>query len=178
MVLPGLLIEYLVSGAIAFAWLFPILQSKLMRIDTPFLPVAFLLLYVLGMAVDYLAWILTRIPKHWIRAWVYRKYRSNGESLKQSGTLRQAKISMYAPDLAKELAMRSSRDRIARGSVVNSILATVFLLPLQIGIPLVVSAIFIWAGFERLSYGFELCAEQVVDEKLQRDATNQTIPKT
>ena len=64
MALPGLLIEYLVSGAVAFAWLFPMLQSKLTKIDTPFLPVAFLLLYVLGMAVDYLAWILTRIPKH------------------------------------------------------------------------------------------------------------------
>lgn len=170
MALPGLLIEYLVSGAVAFAWLFPLLQGKVIKIDTPFLPVAFLLLYVLGMAVDYLAWALTRIPKHVIREWVYRKYRGNDLTQEQSGTLRQAKITLYAPDLAKELAMRSSRDRIARGSVVNSILATMFLLPLQVGLPLVVFASLLWVGFERLSYGFELCAEQIVDEKLQREA--------
>jgi len=170
MALPGLLVEYLVSGAIAFAWLFPLLQSALPRIDAALLPVAFLLLYVLGMAVDYLAWALTRVPKRWIRAWVSRRYGGDGTSERQSGTLRQAKIALYAPDLAKELAMRSSRDRIARGSVVNAILATVFLLPWQFGVPLVAFAMLLWAGFERLSYGYELCAEQVVDEKLQRDA--------
>ena len=169
MAMPGLLIEYLVSGAIAFAWLFPLLSAKLPKVDVGYLPVVFLLLYVLGMAIDFLAWVLTRPPKRWVRTRVWRKYRGDGTKDTQSGTARQAKIALYAPDLAKELAMRSSRDRIARGAVVNAILAAIFLLSWQVGMPLVVFSAVLWAGFEWLSYGYELCAEQLVDEKLQRE---------
>ena len=170
MALPGLLIEYLVSGAIAFAWLFPLIRAPLTHIDAPYLPIVFLLLYVLGMAVDFIAWVATRPLKHRIRAWVYRKYVAENSKETQSGTLRQAKIAMYAPDLAKELAMRSSRDRIARGSIVSAICATVFLIPWQIGLPLVLFSVVLWSGFERISYGYELCAERAIDEKLQREA--------
>jgi hypothetical protein len=66
--------------------------------------------------------------------------------------------------------MRSSRDRIARGSIVNAILATIFLLPWSVGVPLTFLALVLWGGFERLSYTYELCAERVIDEKLQREA--------
>jgi hypothetical protein len=170
MALPGLLIEYLVSGAIAFAWLFPLVHSRLPTIEAPLVPVVILLLYVLGMAIDFLAFFLTRIPKHWIRGRVARRYQASGYSEKQSGTFRQAKIAMYAPELAKELAMRSSRDRIARGSLVNAILATVFLLPLYVGVPLVAFAALLWVSFESVSFGYELCALQVVEDKLHRDA--------
>src|SRR4051812_916396 len=110
MAIPGLFIEYLVGGAIAFAWLFPVLHTRLATIEAPLLPVVFLLLYVLGMALDFLAFLITRIPKHWIRRRVSRRYHATGYSGTQGGTLRQAKIAMYAPELAKELAMRSSRD--------------------------------------------------------------------
>jgi hypothetical protein len=33
MVVPVLLLEYLVSGAIAFAWLLPLLQGKLLTVE-------------------------------------------------------------------------------------------------------------------------------------------------
>lgn len=174
MATPGLLVEYLVSGAIAFAWLFPSLRSLLPAIDSALLPIAFLLLYVLGMAVDMLAWATTNLPKRWIRKRVYRRYRERDLSDSESGTLRQAKIALYAPELSRELAMRSSRDRIARGCVVNSVLATVFVLPWTAGCALIIFTIVLWAGFERLSFGFELCAERAIDSKLEREATTKT----
>lgn len=170
MAMPGLLIEYLVTGAIAFAWLFQLLPAELRRTDPALLPVVFLLLYVLGMVVDYAAWAITRAPKQWLRSRVYRKYRGPAAVETQSGTFRQAWIALYAPDLAKELAMRSSRDRVARGAVVNAILATVFVLPWKLGLSLTLIAVVLWYGFETLSYGYELCAEAAIKEKLQREA--------
>jgi len=174
MALPGLLIEYLVSGAIALTWLLqlPALHDKLFGLPSAFLPVAFLLLYVVGMVVDFLAWNVTQYPKRWIRTLVYRRYRGSDAIDRESGTLRQARIALYAPDLAKELAMRSSRDRIARGCVVNSVLAGCFVLPWWVGVLVSTFAIVIWASFERLSYGYELCAEQLVTERLNRQAEN------
>ena len=170
MALPGLLIEYLVCGAIALAWLWPLLQASLPKIDPTLLPVALLLLYVLGMAVDFLAFFLTLLPKRWIRSRVARRYLGTALGNQKSGTLRQAKIALYAPELAKELATRSSRDRIARGSLLNAILATIFFLPWKFGVLLVLFSLVLWAGFEQLSYGYELCAEKVLDEKLEREA--------
>lgn len=168
MALPGLLIEYLVSGALAFAWLLPMLQGKLNVIEPKYLPVFLLLLYVLGMAIDILAWWITYIPKQWIRRSVYRRYRGPNAVESQSGTMRAVRIQLHAPEIAKELAMRSSRDRIARGAVANALLASIFVLPWSIGALVVAFTAIVWASFERLSYGYELCADQIVEEMLQR----------
>jgi hypothetical protein len=169
MALPGLLIEYLVSGALAFAWLLPLLQNKIPKVDGSYLPVFLLLLYVLGMVVDFIAWWVTRLPKQWVRSWVYRRYRGIASPDSESGTKRAVKIGFYAPELAKELAMRSSRDRIARGAIINAFFSAVFILPWWAGAALVAFSIIVWASFERLSYGFELCAEQAVEEKLAHE---------
>lgn len=170
MALPGLLIEYLVSGALAFAWLFPLLQSNLPKLDGGYLSVFLPLLYVLGMAVDFLAWWATGLPKRWIRRWVYRKYRGSNAVESESGTARAVRIALYAPELAKELAMRSSRDRIARGAIINALFAAVFILPWWVGALLASFTLILWAGFERISYGFELCADQAVLEKMVRES--------
>lgn len=66
--------------------------------------------------------------------------------------------------------MRSSRDRIARGAIINALCAAVFILPWWAGASLVIFSFVLWAGFERISYGFELCAEQAVLEKLDRES--------
>ncbi len=92
-----------------------------------------------------------------------------GCELSQSGTLRQAKIALYSPELAQELAMPSSRDRIARGPIVNANLSTIFVFPRRMEALLIGSSVNIGA-FEKLSYAYELCAERVVDEKLEREA--------
>ena len=67
--------------------------------------------------------------------------------------------------------MRSSRDRVARGALVNAVLATIFVLPLKFGIPVIAVVAVLWYGFESLSYGYELCAETAIKEKMQRSST-------
>lgn len=166
MALPGLLIEYLVSGVLAFAWLLPMIHDDLDKIDQDYLPIFLVLLYVVGMAIDFLAWLVTRWPKRRIRLHIYRTVRGPDAGIEASGTARGAKINLHAPELAKELAMRSSRDRIARGAFVNACFAAAFVLPWWAGLLVVLFTFGMWVGFEQLSYAFELCAERLVDEKL------------
>jgi hypothetical protein len=166
--LPGLLIEYLVNGAIALTWLYPSIAVYLADMPAPLLPVVAVALYVVGMMIDVVAWGITRPLKHWLRRSVHRKYAPGRDPEAVSGTMRHAKIALHAPELARELETRSSRDRIARGLIVNAVLATVTVLPWWAGIPLVAASILMWSMFEKLSYMYELCAERVVDEKIQQ----------
>src|SRR4030095_216733 len=126
-------------------------------------------LYLVGMAIDFFAWALTRPIKHQIRKRAERRYGIESKLTHGSGVVRQAKFAIYAPELAKEAAMRSSRDRIARGAIINSILATIFFLPVLVGIALILTSILMWAGFEHVSYSYELKAEEALNEKLQRE---------
>jgi hypothetical protein len=170
MSVPGLLIEYLVNGVVALSWAYPCIPSAVMALPTPVLAALALSLYVVGMIVDVLGWLLTRVFKPWIRRPVLRQYQRPAESESESSTMRQARIRLHAPELAKELDMRSSRDRIARGLVVNALLASFFISPAWIGPTLTVVSLILWAMFERLSFMFELCAEDVLNEKLGRGA--------
>ena len=58
-------------------------------------------LYVAGMIVDYLAWLLTRPLKPLVPRWAERKYKRWGSEA-QSGTLRQAKKVKYPPRMTNE----------------------------------------------------------------------------
>jgi hypothetical protein len=165
MAIPGLLIEYLFNGSIALAWLYPLFSTYFDNVPAVLLPFVVVALYLVGMVIDVVAWALTRPLKRWLRRPVHRKYTGSEDSEAVSGTLRQAKIALHAPDLARELAMRSSRDRIARGAIVNAILAAIFVLPWWAGLPVVIVSVIMWSMFEKLSYMYELCAEKVVDEK-------------
>ena len=167
MTLPGLLVEYLVNGAIALLWLHPLLAPYLQNVDGALIPLLAIALYIVGMVIDVVAWATTRPIKHWIRRSVHPKYSTSGNPESASSTMRQAKIILHAPDLAKELAMRSSRDRIARGAIVNALLAAILVLPWWIGLPLVIASIVMWGMFEKLSYMFELCAEKIVADKIK-----------
>jgi hypothetical protein len=168
MSVPGLLIEYLVNGVVALVWAYPLIRDALVALPAPVLAALALSLYVVGMVVDVLGWLLTRRFKPLIRRSVLRQYRRSPESENESSTMRQARIRLHAPELAKELDMRSSRDRIARGLIVNAVLASFFLSPAWIGPTLTVASVILWAMFERLSFMFELCAEEVLNEKLGR----------
>lgn len=164
--LPGLLIEYLFNGALALGWLFPFVSTYLDAIPDILLPFLVVAVYVIGMVIDVVAWLLSRPVKPWIRKPVHQKYTGSKDTEAVSGTFRQAKITLHAPELAKELAMRSSRDRIARGAIVNAILAAFFILPWWVGLVVVTASIIVWTMFEKLSYMYELCAEKAVDEFL------------
>ena len=126
-------------------------------------------LYFVGMVVDIVAWAMTRPIKRKVRKRLEKKYGFNLNHISTSSHARQAKFAVYAPELARESAMRGSRDRIARGAIVNSILATIFVLPVPFGIGLIGISFAMWIGFEQVSYGYELNAERIVDEKIEND---------
>jgi hypothetical protein len=173
MAVPGLLIEYLINGALALVWLYPLLK----RYDLSDPPVAYLAVYALGlyfvgMVVDIAAWWLTRSIKYRIRRKIAEKYGFTEQERSGSSHIWQVNFALYAPEVAKEHAMRSSRDRIARGAIVNSILATVIVLPIEVGIGCVLASIGMWIGFEKVSYAYELHARRLVHEKIQRERSS------
>lgn len=170
MALPGLLIEYLINGALALVWLYPLLKKHGLS-DAPvaYLAVYALGLYFVGMVVDIVAWWTTRSIKLRIRRQVAKKYGFTEQERSGSSHTWQVKFALYAPEVAKESAMRSSRDRIARGAIINSIVATLIILPVEIGIACILVSIAMWTGFEKVSYAYELHARRLVNEKIEQD---------
>lgn len=170
MALPGLLIEYLIVGSLAFAWLYPILKRAGLDSITPSnLPLIVLGLYVVGMMIDFYAFILLRPIKQLVRARADKRYRLTNTSGWGRTAARAAKFSLHAPEIAKEVQMRSSRDRIARGAFINAVLATVLgreLISLWAGLFLIVTSFLMWMVFEFLSYSYEVKAEQALEEKI------------
>jgi hypothetical protein len=184
MAIPGLLIEYLISGILTLIWLYPLANTYLPQDTTRFLthssylPLFVACLYVIGMIIDYFAWLITKPFKNRISQRLEKRYALELPPSPGRSHIREAKFVMYAPEIAKESAMRASRDRIARGIIVNSIIATIvysllldtklhFALP--IGVILIIMSSVIWGAFEKVSYGFELKAEQAIDEKIERE---------
>jgi hypothetical protein len=176
MALPGLLIEYLINGALALLWLYPLLRKfGLAEIHSSYLPFFALGLYVVGMIVDYIAWVVTRPVKFRIRKRIKASLGVESKSSPGLSHLRQVKFAIYAPEIAKEAAMRSSRDRIARGAIINSILAIIInlilstniFLTLILGMVALIVCTIMWISFETFSYSYEVKAEQAVDEKIE-----------
>ena len=187
MAIPGLLIEYLINGILTLIWLYPLAITCLSQDTTKFLanssylPLFAACLYVIGMIIDYIAWLITKPFKNKIRHHVEKRYALELQPSPGRSHMREAKFAMYAPEIAKESAMRASRDRIARGIIINSIIATIVysLLPdtklylvLSIGMISIILSSVIWGAFEKVSYGFELRAEQAIDEKIEREKGN------
>jgi len=189
MAIPGLLVEYLVIGSMALLWLLPVVGVGLNG-EIPFGKAAALApaMYVIGMFVDFVAYLLvSRFParKYSLKAlarWYVKKkpdIQNIDNNLFKEGYGRSSRGTIWlylnAPDLIKELQARSSRDRIARGAIVNILL--IWLLPkttTSVGIEslnsvcdiqwivLVLFSIILWAFFEANSYGFELRAGDMV----------------
>ena len=176
MAVPGLFVEYLVNGAFALIWAYPVLNSLgFGKIDPSHLPLLALGLYVLGMIIDFLAWILTRPVKRMVRRRVSAQYGLPPDQEHGRSIAREVRFSISAPELARAVAMRSSRDRIARGTFLSAILATIFVLPLFIGIMLIVVTFVMWMGFESVSHKFALKAEQALDLKGPGDGRGEGI---
>jgi len=176
MALPGLLIEYLINGILALIWLYPLLKRLgLADTNSSYLPLFALGLYVIGMIVDYIAWTVTRPIKFRIRKRIKERYGFESNSSPGISHMRQVKFAIYAPEIAKEAAMRSSRDRIARGAIINSINATIvnsilrtnLLLTLLLGLVASIICTIMWVSFEKVSYSFEVIAEQAINEKIE-----------
>lgn len=178
---PGMFIEYLINGSVALMWALPLLRSIGVPTpqDTATAALAVPGLYVVGMMMDFLGWIISLGYKKRVRKRIVEEL---GLTWETRYTL-QPKLFIYAPDLAKSSEMRGSRDRIARGTFVNVLITTVVfsmlspklgvslspLLIILIGVSLSILCGMMWLRFQRLAYSYELRSMLAVQEKISSD---------
>lgn len=188
MSLPGLLVEYLVVGAMALLWLLPLAGIDLST-GIPFGSAAALApaIYVVGMLVDFVAFVLlSSLPtrkyslKTFARWITHRKL--DIEDLKNNAlnplpgqnTRKRIWLQLNAPDIIKEIKERSSRDRIARGALVNILFMwTVSVIrpaqPLSdisnaYWLTITIVFLILWIFFEGNSYSYEVRAGKMVPD--------------
>jgi hypothetical protein len=160
MALPGLLIEYLVSGALALIWLYQLVGTTV-KFEAWQAPLVAAGLYVVGMSIDFIAFWAVWYLKPLVHRRVARRVGIATSSRGASSTDRQVYIQKLSKEIAAELAARSSRDRIARGLFVNAAIAA------AIGVPSIprwtlacaaALALGMWWFFESTSHLYELRA--------------------
>jgi hypothetical protein len=165
MALPGFLIEYLVTGACALFWIFGLCfltRLQVPKIETAYIALVAPALYVLGILVDYCSrQPLKRLKKNLERCNFIERSHGRSES--------SATVWAGSVELGKQLEMRSSRDRIARGAVGNILLSTLVYtavtsrtsgplwsyVVLGVGLAVVWIAVGMWIRFERLTNEFK-----------------------
>lgn len=191
MALPGLLIEYLVVGSMALLWALPLTDIQFVN-EIPLGKAAALApaIYVLGMFIDFVAFFsMSLFPtrkkslKYLVRKIAVKQYMAKKLEENNCTELpvnsKKAKIWLYlnASDLVTEMKMRSSRDRVARGALINILIlwfitkrfpenALLFLRDLSVfqWIVITVVSFLMWAALEMNSYLFELRSNEMVPE--------------
>jgi len=95
----------------------------------------------------------------------------------------EIKLLLYAPEVAKVSEMRSSRDRIARGTIINVALMTIVwtivvyrrvgpfsaIVCFLVGVVFVVICWNMWFRFQTLSYRYAFKAYDFLEDKLKSD---------
>ena len=193
MQLPGMLIEYLINGSCALIWIWislRMLGKEVPSVSDPRLVLFLPVIYVIGMIIDYVArglvLFIVDTAKRLKRTAKPRKatLSSNnsetdkiGEKRKpKKGSVSRAYMFLHSPELSKQYEMRSSRDRVARGALLNTILLTISLiifcpcsnpyLPLDITLPagLFLSGLCfaMWYRFEGLTSRFKQSAYKAI----------------
>jgi uncharacterized membrane protein len=171
MSIPGLLVEYLITGAIGLTWI--LFGFNLTETFTEHNYLGLILIpfaYTLGMTIDLLAYAITYFPKQLIRRKVEQRHYQNKAKIFDYKNRARVNIIIglkYAK-LNSEINMRSSRDRIARGMIVNALGVLIFLgdqIPLMLTLSMILVSALSWAIFEYVSHRFYLNAyDEVVKE--------------
>jgi hypothetical protein len=183
--LTGVLVEYLVTGAIALTWLLPLLHSIGFDVRSfgggiwaALLPG----IYILGMTVDSTARFLLSTHRSAIKSRVNTAQEAVGDHDVE------VELLVAAPELAKGFQIRSSRDRVARGLVVNAALGvlmaplTAHALSVSFGklvlfwITTAVFAVLAWRRFERLTTEFGTAA--VTRLRVAREVLHPALPNS
>jgi hypothetical protein len=213
MSLAGMLVEYLITGCSALIWIWLILL--LPGADLPagvnareleahqvafFVPI----LYVLGLFIDYLAKGLTDFLDERVRQQLWRsaarrlsKFTQEDSRLGKwlagpksyDGSIEYADIFFHAPDLGKQLELRSTRDRVARGALMNTLLigATLAWYSNETGyapLSLVIIAtlvgcwiwFMIWLRLHRLTDKYHMHAGEVIERNQAVKSPNLAAP--
>jgi hypothetical protein len=174
--LAGMLIEYFVVGAVAGLWLGPVVVNAVLAL--PSVPkelyggIAVSLVpafYLAGMICDLLGYKLLHDRKSEIETTVRRKAKLSDFSAQRVHALAVS----YEPALAKEIESRSTRDRIARGSLIASI-PLLWLSPFEgygkmvattIAVFMVVALYLLWHRMQTLSAKYEIQVATILKEK-------------
>lgn len=120
--IPELLIEYLIIGSFSLFWLIPLLIlmgyiSKIQDFSNIYFARFIPAIYLLGMLIDSIVNSVLKRKKYHIKDLILKKY--NNELQNEVGHGMEAKFILYEPELLKASQMRSSRDRIARSTLIN-----------------------------------------------------------
>jgi hypothetical protein len=163
MALPGLLIEYLITGACALLWgwyavdmAWPTQPLKLETLQPEHSLIALPLAYVAGLLVDYVGRLVATlgrlvvadringvvavklariVPVRLVTLRRFLRRRRKGHR-----SISQAKLWLKSAELGRQYEMRSSRDRVARGLFGNTVLATLALNIFRSDMPPVLAA--------------------------------------
>jgi hypothetical protein len=140
--IPGLLIEYLIIGGVSCLWLLPLLlwlgvfptsESDVLKAIAPVIAVPFL--YVMGLMIDIPTEKLIERRKDSIRKKMrkefYDKFKCSKSIIADKIDFATVEVMYLSQDLGKESEMRSSRDRIARGTFLNLFIAAFVFPPLS-----------------------------------------------
>lgn len=164
----GLLVEYFIIGAVASLWMVPLLLDLLFARpqfskDLVVTAVATLVpaMYVVGMVCDYLGYRALHQWKTKIEEKALDKYKKKQDD--PGSQVVHAAAVVYSPALAAQLDLRSSRDRVVRGSLIACVPLLVFS-PVGVttwwhgtlsGIFIIAVLALLWARMQKLSAEYE-----------------------
>ena len=183
-------VEYLVTGCCALLWIVPLLWPvKPCNISSPSTGTAVLLLpilYALGGIIDFVSYFLVLPIRNEIRKGakrLSREYCVRKETeifLEERFPSLTAAILDFSPELGKELVLRKTRVRIARGALLNLILLSFVLairkpswLPLNAfhTASIAVLIFLAWATFEYLKQRFKFNAFLTLQRRSELNVT-------
>lgn len=179
--LPGMLVEYLVNGIYALLWCWVLWGptnspscSFLPQITAQQLALLVPVAYILGMLIDSAGAVLVfgieRIVRN-IRG------KPAAEKLPE-----YVDIFFKSPELAKQIEMRSSRERVARGALTSTALAGIFLAiahiksklssDILLGIVVLALALLgLWLRFYIISLNFAANALETISKEARLEGT-------
>jgi len=188
--IPALLIEYLITGGFACLWILPLVWEVIPEsvINKPFIALFGIpFLYVIGLMLDMISSFIAN------KAGWKKKIRESEQTVfteiygEVKNEIFATQIIRYkSPELANEFEKRSSRDRIARGAVINFLLASI-IIPLSslkstsvntavlyffIVFSICLICFQIWKVCERRSYRFKLRSMYILDD--EKNSSNDT----
>jgi hypothetical protein len=165
--LRGILVEYFITGGFALLWIFIILKntgiySELKELDNKIILGVFVIssIYMIGIVVDFIGKKFTEGIRHILVKGF------NCKKIEKDAKFSVAEVYFKSNELGKQYEMRSSRDRIARGSIINIFILTIivlislpdeskyYLYVLFVGISLFSLSILIWIRFQQRSIQF------------------------
>ena len=174
MQLTGFFVEYLIIGSTSLIWVLPLLQAAEIEVPENKAIIALLApaLYVIGMVLDVIGHYVTKKHRRKIRDAAKAKYMKRYGLTKAELATVDVELFTMSVDLAKAAIARTSRARVARGSLTNALFAAPILIVTQwnnlevIGVVIAISLGIlaigglwkIWARWQRLSYRFEIKA--------------------